>query len=73
MKEGKVLYASLVFTVAICILLLVIAAVWGVWIQVMPALWPDGPVGITQPDYLVFVGSMLLTKVCAVWVRGSGK
>lgn len=70
-RETKVLHMSLALTIFICLLLLVFAAVWTVWINVMPALWPDGPQEIIRPDYLVFVGAMLLIKWLAITLRGS--
>jgi hypothetical protein len=69
-KEHKVLYFSLGFTLIVCILLIIYAAIWGVWINVMPALWPTGPQEITQPDYIVFAGFMLLLKVFSWFLRG---
>lgn len=69
-REHKVLYFSLGFTLVVCIMLLIYAAIWTVWINVVPALWPNGPVEITKPDYLVFAGFMLLLKVFRGVLRG---
>lgn len=69
-KEHKVAYFSLGLTLIVCILLIIYAAIWGVWINVMPAIWPTGPLEITQPDYLVFAGFMLLLKIFASLLRG---
>lgn len=34
--------------------------IWGLWTNVMPYFWPDGPEEVTNPPFWMFTGALLL-------------
>lgn len=68
MTPGAAVVLMLLFSAVIW--LAVLLPVWWLWTAVVPAIWPAGPVEVTDPGYWTFVGVVLLVKLIGTLLFG---